>query len=484
MQIFTDLRWIDFFDIFILSFFLYRLFMIFWRTNAIHIILALIFIWIVSIVAQHIGLVFTSWFMEGLSAVSFVIIIIIFRNEIRDILVRSDPVKLIFGNPGQAIVMDYQSIADTVFRLAQKRTGALIVFWRRNSLHDYLRDGIDFDAVLSPQIIESVFNHDSPTHDGAMVIDGNRIKKVGTYLPLTGQEQLPQEFGTRHRAALGLAERSDAVVVVISEERQEVSVVSGQEIVRVNTADDLTRQLRFLVQGRESSVKTKKSGLQQVARELIGIGVSFMIVMAVWYTFAGKQQSLISLSTPLEFRSLPSEYDMLKVSSDKVDVQVSGNRRLINTLRNEQISAFVDLATAQSGRNKIPLSKENLRLPPGLEVVKVTPSTIFVFLEQRIEKIIPVNVQVVGKSPPEFRVDKITVEPEKIRVIAPYSVAKGVTVLSTEPVSIENIREDTRLEVGVVFSPAAIKPVSESDRKILVHIAVSPLQKKNKSGKR
>jgi len=209
-----------------------------------------------------------------------------------------------------------------------------------------------------------------------------------------------------------------------------------------------------------------------------------MIVMALWHTFAGTQQSLISLPAPLEFRSLPAEYDMIKVSSDKVDVQISGNRRLINTLRGEQISAFVDLSNAQSGRNKIPLSKENLYLPPGLEVVKVTPSTIFVSLEQRIEKILPVKVHVTGKVRPEYKVYKITVEPKKIKVIASYSVARAVTALSTEPVSLENISQDTSMEVGVVFSPASIKPVSESDRKVLVHIAVSPSQKKNKSDKR
>ncbi|MFH1671957.1 MAG: diadenylate cyclase [Pseudomonadota bacterium] len=484
MQIFTDLRWIDFFDILILSFFLYRLFMIFWRTNAIHIILGLIFIWVVSMVAQNLGLVFTSWFMGGFSAVSVVIIIVIFRNEIRDVLIRSNPLKLLFGHPGQAIVTDYQSIADTVFRLARKKTGALIVFRRRNRLHDHLKEGIDIDALVSPQVIESVFNHYAPVHDGAMVIDGNRITKVGTYLPLTEREHLPQRFGTRHRAALGIAERSDAVVVVISEERQEVSIAIGQEITRIPSANILARKVKMILQNGGHEAKPNIYRLQQIGRELIGLGVSFIIVMAFWHTFAGKQQSLISLTAPLEFRNLPAEYDMIKVSSDKIDVQVSGNRRLINTLRGEQLSAFVDLINAQSGRNKIPLSKENLRLPPGLEVVKVTPSTIFVSLEQRIEKVIPVKVQVVGKSHPEFRVDKITVEPETIKVIAPYSVAKGVTVLSTEPVSIENLKQTTKIEAGVVFSPASIKPVAESDRKVLVRIAISPSEEKNKSEKK
>lgn len=484
MQGLTGLRWIDIFDILILSFFLYRLFMIFWRTNAIHIILGLIFIWVLSMVAQHLGLVFTSWFMGGLSAVSVVIIIVIFRNEIRDILIQSNPLKLLFGQPGQTILMDYQSIADTVFGLAREKTGALIVFRRRNALHDHLQEGVDIDALVSPQIIESVFNHNAPVHDGAMVIDRNRIKKVGVYLPLTEREHLPQKFGTRHRAALGITERSDAVVVVVSEERQEVSIAIGHEISKAPSANALARKLKMIFQNGVYEVKSKRYRLQQVGHELIGLGVAFMIVMAFWYTFAGKQQSLISLPAPLEFRNLPVGYDMVKVSSDKVDVQISGNRRLINTLRSEQISAFVDLSNAQSGRNKIPLSKGNLYLPPGLEVVRLTPSTIFVSLEQRIEKILPVKVRVTGRPHPEYKVDKIAVDPKKIKVVAPYSVAKGVTVLFTEPVSIENIRQDTKVEVGIVFSPASIKPVSESDRKVLVRIAVSPSQKKNKSGKR
>lgn len=484
MHGFVGLKWIDIFDILILSFFLYRLFMIFWRTKAIHIILGLVFIWVVSIVARQIGLVVTSWFMGGLSAVSVVIIIVIFRNEIRNILISSNPFKLLFGYLGQTGFMDYQSIADTVFRLAGKSNGALIVFQRREAIYNHLQDGIDLDALLSPQIVESVFNHEAPVHDGAMIIHENRIKKVGAYLPLTEQEHLPQRFGTRHRAALGIAERSDAVVVVVSEERKEVSIVVGQNIMRVAAPNSLARQLKEHIQNEEHSPQTNKYRLNQIGREFTGLAVSFLIVTAFWYTFAGKQQSLISLTAPLEFRSLPWEYDMIRVSSDKVNVQISGNRRLINTLRTDQISAFVDLTTAQSGRNKIPLSKENIRLPPGLEVVKVTPSTIFVFLEQRLEKTLPVKVHVVGTIHPDFKIDNITVYPKTIKVIAPYSVIKGATALFTESVSVENIRQDKSMEVGVVFSPASIKPISESDRKVRVHISVSPSKKNNTSNKR
>src|SRR5262245_26915702 len=119
----------------------------------------------------------------------------------------------------------YETVGEAVFSMASSRTGALIVFSREHSIQELVEGGVALGAEITREIIEAIFQKSSPVHDGAIVIEADRITKANVVLPLTQWTGVPKAFGTRHRAAMGLAERSDAIIVAVSEEHGEVRLV-------------------------------------------------------------------------------------------------------------------------------------------------------------------------------------------------------------------------------------------------------------------
>mgnify|MGYP002922120255 CR=1 FL=1 len=129
--------------------------------------------------------------------------------------------------------------------MGRAKTGALIVLEGNNRLDEYERTGITLDSVVTSQLLINIFEHNTPLHDGAVIVRGNRITSATCYLPLSDNMGLSKELGTRHRAAVGMSEVSDALIIVVSEETGAVSVAQGGELKRNITRDELRRQLQL-----------------------------------------------------------------------------------------------------------------------------------------------------------------------------------------------------------------------------------------------
>ena len=225
IDILFPFRWQDFADILVVSVIVHRLFILLHGTTALHVMLGLLLIWLFQAIAKSAGLILTSWLFQGVGTIAVLAVVVVFRNEIRELLLQTNPIRFFLGRSRKTQGIDINTIAQTVFRLANTRTGAIVVIQNRDKLRAQLREGYDLDAKLNAQIIESIFLKQSPVHDGAIIIRGNRITRVGTFLPLTQKEGLSRYYGSRHRAAIGLSEVSDAAVLVVSEERGDVSLV-------------------------------------------------------------------------------------------------------------------------------------------------------------------------------------------------------------------------------------------------------------------
>ena len=132
-------------------------------------------------------------------------------------------------------------IAEAMFDLARDRIGALVVIVRRDAILELLEGGVALGAEISSELLKAIFQKDSPLHDGAVIIDGDRALKAGVVLPLTQRQNVASFYGTRHRAGMGLAERCDALVTVVSEERGEVSLMLGRDV-RLQAGPEQLRQ--------------------------------------------------------------------------------------------------------------------------------------------------------------------------------------------------------------------------------------------------
>jgi len=470
-ELFETVKWHDWVDILVVAFLLYRCFILFWGTLVFRAIIGITLLWLFDLIVTTLGLIVTSLILKGIGAIIVIIVIVVFRNEIRGVFSSTNPLNLFWGKPKRRRISDYQSIADAVFSLAEKRVGALLVFMRKNSLDNLIQDGIRIGATFSKELLFSIFDNKSALHDGAVIMDGSQIQIAAAFLPLTTQQPLPFYYGTRHRAALGLAERSDAVIVVVSEERGEVSLVKEESITRIEDQNKLASKLEGLL---EKKIRKEKEGskIWNLAQDL-GIKTAFLVLgIFIWFFFAGEKESVISYTSPIEFRNLPKNLELLKISADKAEVQISGSRRLLLQLNPEQIGLSLNLENSKPGRNDFPLSNRNLSMPPGLNVVKINPNEVTVVMEERETKMVSIQPEWVGTLPDGKELLSFKITPDHITVIGVPSVLKGISSIKTEPIMLSAIKRSSAIETGIILPTTSVKLPTDSPKRVVVELEI------------
>ncbi len=247
-ELLHQFRWIDALDILIVAFAIYQAILALRGTRAFQMLLGLAFLYIASRVAQRIGLVTVNWILSNLLAVWFLLIIILFQPELRRALAsmgRRGTLLRAFSRYQEAHMID--EVVRAVASLAAKKIGAIIVVERDSRLSDTVDSGTPVDALASRRLLESIFYPYSPLHDGAVIISRDRIVAAACFLPLSISPDLPRDLGTRHRAAVGVTEESDAIAIVVSEETGVISLVTGGEIVRQPDGAALRQRLSTLL---------------------------------------------------------------------------------------------------------------------------------------------------------------------------------------------------------------------------------------------
>ena len=481
-EFFETVKWHDWVDIFIVTFLLYRCFVLFWRTLVFRAIIGITLLWLFDLIVNALGLIVTSLIIKGIGAIIVIIVIVVFRNEIRGVLSSTNPLNLFWGKPRRKIISDYQSIANTVFSLAEKRIGALLVFMRKTSLDHLIQDGVRIGAEFSKELIFSIFDNKSALHDGAIIMNGSQIKVAAAFLPLTTQQSIPLHYGTRHRAALGLSEQSDAVVVVVSEERGEVCLIEKGTIMVIVDSHKLSSKLEYLVEG-----KAKKEGdssrLWSVTKD-IGVKITFVILaMFIWLFFAGEKESIISYTFPIEFRNLPKNLELLNTSVDNAEVQLSGSRHLLLQLKPERVGLSIGLENSGPGENILSLTSKNLSIPPGLKVTKINPSELTVIMEGRESKTVSVQPEWVGTLPEDKEILSFIIMPDKATVVGVPSALKGISSIATEPIVLSAINESSVIEIGIILPTESVKFPSDSPKKVKVELEIGEKSKKSQMKK-
>jgi len=191
-------------------------------------LLGIVVITIIYFISRQLDLLTLHWLLKTFLNSIFLIVIIVFQRDIRRVLTQVG--KTPFQKQQDIVTQDLNEIVKAVIHMAKRRIGALIVMERETGLRDYIESGHSIDAKLTRELLISIFLPTSPIHDGAVVVYNGRIHSAGCLLPLSQNANLSKRYGTRHRAALGLSEETDAVVIVVSEETQEISLVENGNI--------------------------------------------------------------------------------------------------------------------------------------------------------------------------------------------------------------------------------------------------------------
>lgn len=387
LDLIPEPTWRDIVDILFLTIVAYQLYVWFRESRALRVIIGLVALGGIYSIAKFWDLFLTTWVFQILWQVLLILLLILFQAEIRQVLEKVSPMRYLRSRRRGFQKTFAKELSQTLFEMAAEQTGALIVLTRNDNPSEFMRAGQTIMALPEPALIKSIFNRYAPAHDGAIVIAQDRITQMGCILPLSEDENLPEKYGTRHRAAIGLSEVSDAICLVVSEERSEVATVVEGKIVTWQDPAALAGTLGEIIGGPEIRVPSLKGFLKGIFvdnwRTKLG---ALALVTIAWLILASQQEADMTITTPVQHTNLPPDLMLGPGSTPTVDLTVSGRRNAIRSLKDQDVQVSVDLSEITLGRHLIKISAKNIFLPFGVNIDRVAPQKIMVNLRQRTDK--------------------------------------------------------------------------------------------------
>ena len=453
IQFFSGLRWQDIVDILLNSYILFRLYVLFRGTNVIRMIMAIAMLWMIERLAVNMGLIVTSWAMQGIIAAAALIIIIVFRNEIAGVLQTRNLKSFFWGIPQRQVRTPVDIIVESVYELARRKLGALVVLPLNKGLEGVVQSGVPWQGKLSREMLVSIFWHGTPVHDGAVIVQGDRVVEVAAILPLSKRSDLPTYFGTRHRAAVGLVEQTDALVIVVSEERGQVTVFKDESILHIRDNIELEEVLR-----EHAGEAVETSGVRKQTLELgLAAMICLVSITTVWFSFARGLESLVNLEVPVEFMNRDSHMEIFDVSTSSVRLQLSGSGALLKSVHADQVKVKLNLANATPGSNHLIISRDSISLPPGIRLKQVDPQVLVVNVDIPVEKTLPIQADWAGKLDSGLLLEDARLLPNTVKVEGAGLMLKNIETIYTEKIPLENITTGGTTTVGLVLQPSSLK---------------------------
>lgn len=249
-----SIRWTDIAEIIIIAFLLYHVLLWFRNTRAWSLLKGLVIIALFIVVAELLNMTTIIWMVQNVASIAIMAFVIILQPELRSAMEElgqknflNDVFHISFQQREEGLFTDktVNEIVRACISMARVKTGALIVIEQTTPLHEYERTGIDIDAIVTSQLLINIFEKNTPLHDGAVIIRGDRVTSATCYLPLT-DNRLDKDLGTRHRAAVGISDVTDSLTIIVSEETGGISVAYKGQLSRSLDADQLRARLTEL----------------------------------------------------------------------------------------------------------------------------------------------------------------------------------------------------------------------------------------------
>ena len=344
------------------------------ETRALRLALSILALRVAAVLTDQFGLLITTWVLDALTLIALLVLVVAFQPELRRAVMHLDL-------PGRAAherqLPTLVALATAAFTLSRIRCGALIVILQEDSIDELITGGVVITARVSSELLQAMFQKQSPLHDGAVVVEGDQITHAGAILPLT-QRSVPDEYGTRHRAGLGLSERSDAQVIVVSEERGDVTIMRNGSAQVMRDLDGLVATLRTT-----ASAESNRSQRRRVRVRLTAgvITVSLLLSALVWSaTFLLPGRSVRVQTAPVELTNVPVGLIVDAQSVQAVQVWLRATDFVFGSVNLADLVARCDLGGAHAGVNVIPLNACFLDVPLGIKVDRLAPRELRVTL--------------------------------------------------------------------------------------------------------
>jgi diadenylate cyclase len=329
----------------------------------------------IYLLARHAGLVLTAWALQGFVAVGALLLIVVFQADLRRGLERlALPLLGRRRDPAPADVQ--QSLLRAVVQLAAARRGALVVLPGREVIDRHVEGGVGLGGAVSEPLLLSLFDPNSAGHDGAVVVEGGVVTRFAVHLPLSSDFAQLGARGTRHAAALGLAERCDALVLVVSEERGSICVAHEGRLEELQNPSEVRTVLRDF-QSRSAGAAGGPERWPALRRNvgdlLLALGISTVLWVAV---VPGSEVTETVVRVRVAVQDVPPGYVLEKVDPEEVTVTASGPRRTLLLSGPADFELDVDAILVQLGRRTFEVDSGDVKHPAGVHVLSVEPDRI------------------------------------------------------------------------------------------------------------
>lgn len=255
---------VDIIDILIVAFLIYELILLTRQTRAMQVVKGLAMLIVVRYISEFIGLTSVNWILRTVLNSGAILLVILFQPELRRALEeigRGTKLSTLTASKGNENTRIIDEITQCCLRLSKRRVGALIVFEQKTGLKDIIETGTAIDSLISAPLLENIFEPNTPLHDGAVIIRGQRIVAAACVLSLSQSNSISRDLGTRHRAALGISESTDAVTLIVSEETGIISMTRGGKIIRHLDTESMRKVLGEMYSDKPSAVRSAVNNL-------------------------------------------------------------------------------------------------------------------------------------------------------------------------------------------------------------------------------
>jgi uncharacterized protein (TIGR00159 family) len=450
--IFQDIRFTDILDIGIIAAFLYMGLVWLKKARARFILIGIIIFGSIYVVARFLGLYLTTMVFQGFFAIFLIMIVVIFQEDLRHFFERLGVWGITRGRWLKiSFIQDVDILSSALANLSRKQIGALIVIRGKEPLDRHLEAGLHLDGLLSQILLESIFEPHTPGHDGAIIIDRGRVTMFGCHLPLSSNVNEIGHLGTRHAAALGLTERTDALCIVLSQEQGIVSVAERGSIKQLSGFTELHSVLEDFYH-RIFPVKKRTPFVDFLKGHSIEKITAVFIACGIWLAFGHRPEIIRrDFLIPIEYRNLAPDCIIEEPKSKEITITLSGSERIFNLLKPKDLKLSLDMSNVKEGENAFVLTKDLIPYPTGLSMVNIEPDEIRLKVYKMIPRSIPIEVKTNGRPPSRIKIREIKVEPKEVSIIVPSN--QGKVAITTEPIDLKSITETITLSPKLIITP-------------------------------
>ena len=424
------------------------------------------------VIANVLDLKGTRWIYSNVSQVALIALIVIFQPELRKLLERAASLrakKMTKGGSDLAVLF-----SDALFTLAEQKRGALVVFPGREPTTEWLSGGLMLDAEPTFPIIISIFDPHSPGHDGALIVENGRLKHFGVRLPISTTGRLTEECGTRHHAAMGLSEATDALVVAVSEERGVVTTFRNGRAEKASAEKDIA--IRIMSHWEETATYAIELYQGRKRRDSISqMAISLVLALAFYSTVIVAQMEMTekAFTVPVVYVGAPDNLALVGNKPTEIKLHVTGPKSELDEINPSNMGVKIDLSTAKAGGQVFVVSKENVSLPRDVKLVDADPSNLALTLEDIQEFVVDVQPQLVGTLPKGLELVSVELNPKQVLVLSPAGDSKQKINVVTTPIYLESIGKNMKT-LQKVIAPPNVQPKGKKWPDIEVTVVVRP----------